>query len=105
MTMLKEIKMTLIAGAAIALLGACQQAESPAEVRDDVADAQQDAREENTQVQTDAYEDTAMTKAEGEHKIAIERCEALAGDEQQLCKDQADAALEAAKQAADQPGT
>jgi hypothetical protein len=35
----------------------------------------------------------------------MERCEALEGDEQQLCKDQADAALEAAKQQADQPGT
>jgi hypothetical protein len=35
----------------------------------------------------------------------MERCESLAGDEQQLCKDQADAALEAAKSAADQPGT
>lgn len=103
--MLKDIKTTLIAAAAIALLAACQQAESPAEVQEDVQDAKQEAAVDNTQVQTDAYEDTAMTRAEGEHKIAIERCEALAGDEQQLCKDQADAALEAAKQAADQPGT
>ena len=103
--MLKDIKTTLIAAAAIALLAACQQAESPAEVQEDVQDAKQEAATDNTQVQADAYEDTAMTRAEGEHKIAIERCEALAGDEQQLCKDQADAALEAAKQAADQPGT
>ena len=102
---MRDIKTTLIAALAIAVLAACQQAESPAEVREDVQDAKQEAQQENTQVQADAYEDTAMTKAEGEHKIAIERCEALAGDEQQLCKDQADAALEAAKQAADQPGT
>lgn len=102
---MRDMKTTLIAAAAIALLAACQQAESPAEVREDVQDAKQEAVEENKEVQADAYEDTAMTKAEGEHKIAIERCEALAGDEQQLCKDQADAALEAAKQAADVPGT
>jgi hypothetical protein len=104
MIMLNVIKTTLIAGAAIALM-ACQQAESPSEVREDVADAQQEARQDTAQVQADAYEDTAMTRAEGEHKIAVERCEALAGDEQQLCKDQADAALATAKQAADQPGT
>jgi len=103
--MLNEIKTILIAGAAIALLAACQQAESPTEVRDDVADAQQEAREDNTQVQMDAYADTAVTRAEGEHKVAIERCEALAGDEQRLCKDQADASLDAAKQAADLPGS
>lgn len=102
---MRDMKTTLIAAAALALLAACQQAESPAEVREDVQDAKQEAVEENKEVQADAYEDTAMTKAEGEHKIAIERCEALAGDEQQLCKDQADAALEAAKQAADVPGT
>lgn len=103
--MLKDIKTTLIAAAAIALLAACNQAESPAEVREDVAEAKQEVREDVKDVQADAYEDTAMTKAEGEHKIALERCEALAGDEQQLCKDQAHAALEAAKQAADVPGT
>lgn len=102
---MRDMKTTLIAAAALALLAACQQAESPAEVREDVQEAKQEAVEENKEVQADAYEDTAMTKAEGEHKIAIERCEALAGDEQQLCKDQADAALEAAKQAADVPGT
>ena len=103
--MLKETTTAMIAAAALALLSACNQAESPAEVTEDVQDAKQEAVEENKEVQADAYEDTAMTRAEGEHKIAIERCEALAGDEQQLCKDQADAALEAAKQAADQPGT
>lgn len=102
--MFNAFKTPLIAGAAIALM-ACQQAESPSEVREDVADAQQEAQADVAQAQSNAYEETALTRAEGEHKIAIERCEALAGDEQQLCKDQAHATLEAAKQAADQPGT
>lgn len=103
--MFNEMRTTLIAGACIALLGACQQAETPAEVRDDVADAQVEAQQDLSQTQAEASEETATTRAHGEHKIATERCEALAGDEQQLCKDQADAAFEAAKKAADQPGT
>jgi hypothetical protein len=35
----------------------------------------------------------AVTEAEGRHKIASEKCDALAGDAQKACKDQADAAL------------
>ena len=103
--MLNEMKTTLIAATAALLLAACNQAESPAEVREDVRDAQQEAREDISQVQADAYEDVATTRAEAEHKVAMERCEALQGDEQRLCKDQADLALDAAKQQADQPGT
>ncbi len=49
-------------------------------------------------------EDTAMAKAEGDHKVAIERCEAMAGDQQKACKEEADAQYEAAKAAADLPG-
>ncbi len=103
--MFNEMKSTLIAGALVALLAGCQQAETPAEVRDDVADAQVEAQQDLSQTQAAAYEETALTRAEGEHKIAIETCEALAGDEQKLCKDQAHATLDAAKKAAEQPGT
>ena len=45
-----------------------------------------------------------MEKAEGDHKIAIEKCEALANEQQKACKDEADATYEAAKAAADLPG-
>ena len=38
------------------------------------------------------------------HKVAIEKCEALAAEQQQACKDEADATYEAAKAAADLPG-
>ena len=103
--MLNEMKTTLIAATAALLLAACNQAESPAEVREDVADAQQEAREDVSQVQADAYEDVGYAQAEADHKVAMERCEALEGDEQKLCKDQADLALDTAKQQADQPGT
>ena len=101
----------LMAGALAATLGACNKAESPAETKADVAEAQSEATQDVAEAQADANkdamennEDTAIAKAEGEHKIAIERCEALPGDQQKACKDEADATYEAAKAAADLPG-
>jgi len=101
----------LIAGAFAASLGACNKAENPAETKADVAEAQAEAKEDVAEEQADAnkdamenQEDTAMAKAEGDHKVAVERCEALPGDQQRACKDQADADYEAAKAAADLPG-
>lgn len=101
----------LMAGAFAVSLGACNKAENPAETRADVADAQADATENVAEAQADAnenvmesQEETALAKAEGEHKIATERCEAMPGDQQQTCKDEADATYEAAKAAADVPG-
>ena len=95
--MTRRIWISLSACACAALLAACQQgegpaippAESPPEMRSDVAEAQGEARQ-----------DVAIAKAEGEHRVAMERCEALAGAEQLRCKDQADATLKAAKAAA-----
>jgi hypothetical protein len=52
----------------------------------------------------EGQEETALAKAEGDHKVAIERCEALPAEQQEACKDEADAAYEAAKAAADLPG-
>jgi len=52
----------------------------------------------------ESQEDTSMAKAEGDHKVAIEKCEALASEQQKACKDEADATYEAAKAAADLPG-
>ena len=90
----------LIAGAFAASLGACNKAEDPAEVQADVAEAQADM----SQDMIEGQEETALARAEGEHKGAIEQCEALTAEQQTACKDEADAAYEAAKSAADLPG-
>lgn len=86
-------KSTLIAAALYALLTACQQAETPAEVQEDVSAATEQAETDN-----------ALAQAEGDYQIALERCEALAGGEQAACKDEAAAHLEAAQAAAEGPG-
>ena len=98
----------LIAGAFAASLGACNKAEDPAETRSDVAEAQSDAAQDVAEAQTDlnqdvmqGQEETALARAEGEHKVAIEQCEALPAEQQSACKDEADAAYEAAKSAAE----
>jgi uncharacterized protein YjbJ (UPF0337 family) len=44
--------------------------------------------------------DDAVTQAEGENKIALAKCEALAGDAQKQCKNQANAELDMVKQRA-----
>lgn len=84
-----HLKSALLACAFLALLGACGKAETPPEVREDIAAAK-----------TDAAVDVAIAKAEGEHDVEVARCEALTGNERQVCKDQADATLDAAKDAA-----
>lgn len=98
----------LIAGAFATTLGACNQAEDPAETRADVAEAQSEATQDVAEAQADmnqdvmqGQEETALAKAEGEHQVAIEQCEALPGDQQAACKDEADAEFEAAKAAAE----
>jgi len=85
-------------------LAACNKAESPAEVQHNVdqavqsADRKTDAAEARADVKiTDAAVDAALTAAEGDHKVALAKCEALAGDAQKACKSQADADLEMAK--------
>lgn len=112
------------AGMAMALLalGGCNKAQSPAEVQRDVASAAKSAAENNTQANekqadvaasvnkdlgaatqnadtktADASADAAVTRAEGNHKVATAKCESMAGDAQKACKDEADAALEMAK--------
>jgi hypothetical protein len=42
-------------------------------------------------------------RAEGENKIALAKCEALAGDAQKACKDQANAELKLVKERAKAP--
>jgi cell division protein FtsB len=109
---------------ASALLGlsACNKAESPEHVQADVAKAQSDAAEENAkadakvqQVEAGAAKDradaeakvadksvgavvdSAVIQAEGETKVALAKCEALNGDAQKACKDQANAHMDAVK--------
>ena len=41
-----------------------------------------------------------IAQAEADHKVAVQKCEALAGSAQKDCKDNADRALDQAKQAA-----
>lgn len=87
--MFKLTTITLTSTALSLVFAACQKAETPPEVREDIA-----------QAQLQAEVDSAITVAEGEHGVAIERCEALIGDERDICKDEADRTLEAAKNAA-----
>lgn len=98
----------LIAGAFATTLGACNQPEDPAETRADVAEARGEAAQDVAEAQADmnqdvmeGREDTALARAEGEHKVAIEQCEALPAEQQAACKDEADAAYEAAKASAE----
>jgi hypothetical protein len=88
--MTTQTRNALIAIACAALLTACEKAtETPPEVREDIA-----AAEMQTTV------DVAMAKAEGEYQVAIERCDALTGTERDACVNEAIAALNAAKDAA-----
>jgi hypothetical protein len=104
---------------ALLCLSACNKAESPEKVQDDVAKAQNKAAEDDAkadekvkQVEADAAKDradalakvadksvgaiadSAVTQAEGETKIALAKCQALEGDAQKACKDEANAHLD-----------
>lgn len=113
----------LAALAVMLALSGCNKAESPDKVAKDVSnatvsaekkderaqekDAKADAAAQNDVVngldkantkEANAAANDAVTQAEGENKIARAKCEALAGDAQKSCKDQADARLDAVKQ-------
>jgi len=119
------MKMTVMwAAAAAAMLGVagCNKAESPGKVDTDVtkaanAAAENDVKANENEAKTeqsanadvakdqekadaktaDAASDTAVTQAEGDNKVALAKCEALSGDAQKNCKDQANAQLDVAK--------
>lgn len=119
----------LLATAAVGLSG-CNQAKSPGDVQADVAKATREAaandanadarskqaeaqaRQELTQEKADAtaraadksvvaLADAAVTEAEGANKIALAQCEALDGDAQKQCRDQANAQLQGVKDRAE----
>ena len=109
---------------ASALLGlsACNRAKAPEDVQADVAKAQSDAADQNAKADenvkqveaeapkdrsdalakvadksVDVIADSAVTQAEGDTKIALAKCQALEGDAQKTCKDEANAHLDAVK--------
>jgi hypothetical protein len=89
---------------ALLAVAGCDSAKSPDKVADNVAAANQSAsrevaqaqREQQKDMSSDAY-DVAVARADGNHKVAIQKCDSLEGHEQKACKDQADADYEAAK--------
>ena len=107
--------------AMIALTG-CHKAEPPATVQRDLAQARDAAADKETKADQKAAEtvasadqnmavesqkadektaaavyDVAVAKADGDHKIAVAKCEAISGNAQKACVDQADAARDMAK--------
>lgn len=111
--------------AAVLVLAGCNKAAAPDKVDSDVAKATasaetKDERAQEKEARTDAAitndlsndvdkanaqavraaADDAVTQAEGENKIALAKCEALAGAAQKACKDQANAQLDQVKQRA-----
>jgi hypothetical protein len=118
---MRTLPMTAIALAVIFTAG-CNNAKSPDAVSKDVAVAEQKATNEvaksetnaskdidkaadkvgdklvdlNNTVANDAYS-VAVTKAEGDRKIALAECNSQSGDAQKNCKKQADADYDAAK--------
>jgi hypothetical protein len=111
---LRELKIAM----AIALLSlGCNRAESPAKTATDVASARQEARqnvneavekaqekvekaqEKADEARADAVKseyDILLARIDGEHKVRIEACEGLSGDQQKSCKERADAEYEEA---------
>jgi hypothetical protein len=92
------------AAAALGLLAACNGAKSPEAASRDIQAADRSAAREvsdarhdqQKDMSTDAYE-VAVAQADGDRKVAIQKCDTLQGHDQKLCKDQADADYEAAK--------
>jgi hypothetical protein len=110
---------------AAVMMSGCNNAKSPDTVATDtaeaqhkaasaVADAQKDASQDNAKMEakvddksTDlanteakgAY-NVALAKADGMHDVSLQKCQALDGDAQKKCKDQADADYDTAKAAA-----
>ena len=103
-------------------VAACNNAKSPDTVAKDVAAAEQKASNEVAESQKEASKDIgkaadkvddkladlnntvagdaytiAVSKADGDKKVALAKCDALGGDAQKSCKQQADADYAAAK--------
>ena len=114
--------LTAAIAATILALAGCNNPKSPDAVAKDVAVAEQKAANEVTNSEKDAQKDLdkasgkvdeklvdfnnaaakdaynmAIAKADGDRKVALANCSAVAGNAQKACKDQADADYDAAK--------
>lgn len=123
--MMKPNILGLAALTVMLALAGCNKAEPPDKVAKDVANATAAAEKKDERAQekdakadaaaqsdinnglnkaatkeADAAANDAVTQAEGDNKIARAKCEALAGDAQKTCKDEADARLDEVKQRA-----
>lgn len=101
---MKQTFITWVGVAALAVLAGCNNAKSPNTAANDIAAANQSAAAKVADAQRDAQKDmssdaynVAVAQADGDHKVALQKCETLQGHDQQVCKDQADADYEAAK--------
>ena len=117
---MKKPMIVIAAISGLLLLGGCNRAKSPEAVNSEVAKAEQKEAGNVADAQKDAYKDVdsaankvddkakdlnnaevkgaydvAKEKAEGDRKIALDKCEALGGDAQKKCKDVADADYQA----------
>jgi hypothetical protein len=119
---MQKLLVSMVAMFAVALVSGCNNPKSPDAVANDVsaaqakrasevADAKQDAAKDANKAEAKvddksvdlnnanakgAY-DVAMAQADGDHKVATQKCEAMSGDTQKACKDQADAKYDLAK--------
>ena len=119
---MQRLTLSLVALLAIAAASGCNNAKSPDAVAQDVAaaqakrasevaDARQDAAKDSNKAEAKvegktsdlnsvdakgAY-DVAMAQADGDHKVALQKCDAFSGDSQKACKDQADAKYDLSK--------
>ena len=104
------------------LLAACHHGKSPDQVAAEVAKAQDKANAELTRAEqradkdvenaagkvddkltaldndaaTDAYK-VALARADGDHKVQLAQCDAMSGDAQKACRNQADSNYDTAK--------
>jgi hypothetical protein len=119
---MQKLVLSFVALLALGAVAGCNNAKSPDAVANDVAnaqakraaevaDAKQDAAKASDKAEakiddkaTDlnnvnakgAY-DVAMAQADGDHKVALQKCDALSGDSQKACRDQADAKYDLSK--------
>lgn len=71
--------------------------QAEAKASDELAKAKADAEAKATDKSVAAVADAAVTEAEGATKIALAKCDALQGDAQKQCMDEANSHLQAVK--------
>jgi hypothetical protein len=121
-TVMQKRIIAIVAMFTLAMIGGCHQAKSPDTVANNVTNAEQKAAKDVADTEKNASKDVAnaagkvddkakdlnnaevkggydveMAKAEGERKIALNKCEAFSGVAQKDSKDIADADYQAAK--------